>query len=710
MTATRNILSCVFLLFAFLAQGQGNAYKKADRYFDQFLYAAAAEAYEKIVKEDSSSFKAMERLAICYDKLNDSQKAEKWLSKICKDTLADAEDIKLFAQVLAENGKYNASARWYQKYLSLVSDPYASNTVSSYGKIEAFYADSSFYTLKVFEANSTASDFSPAFYKDGILFCSARTAEKKTLTYGWDNSAFIDLYFANEGGASVANIGKPVNSALHEGPASLSVNEDTLYFTRNNFSANRKNTSKEGVVKLKIYYTVLSDGEWQKEEEFSLNSDEYSTGHPAITNDGKLFFVSDRPGGFGGTDIYYTTRLRGQWLTPVNLGDLVNTPGNEMFPFVAENGDLYFASNTQAGLGGLDIFCSKFENGKFSPPKNLGYPVNTSRDDFGLIIKGNRGFFSSNRGNNPKDDNIYELMIDKTRSLNITAVNEKGSALSDFHLAISEDQIISEKQVSTIYTAKFDCEKKYMIECSVDGYDKKVMMLTADQLKKYHNGETVTFTLIESIRTVILDLQSADGRRLTDGHIEVRDLSTGEYSNVTVDENGVMTVSLRPASTYEIIGSRKDYRNKTVTVPGDQIANMEKGETMVVSLLPSSVLFEKNEIGQEVELAIRYDVNKATIRPDAARELDKLVLFLSKNMNVKIELGSHTDSRGSNEANLKLSQKRAESAVRYLMGKGISAKRLLPMGYGEDDLKVTNATTEEEHKHNRRTTVRIVGL
>jgi outer membrane protein OmpA-like peptidoglycan-associated protein/tetratricopeptide (TPR) repeat protein len=710
MSNTKNILSGVFFLFTFLAHGQGNAYKKADKYFDQFLYAAAAEAYEKIVHADSSSLKAMERLAICYDKLNDPQRAEKWLSKICKDTLADAEDIKLFAQVLAENEKYSASAEWYQKYLSRISDTYASNTISSYGKMEAFYSDSSFYTLKAFEGNSSASDFSPAFYKDGILFCSARIADKKSSTYGWDNSAFIDLYFANEGSTSVANFGKPVNSALHEGPASFSVNENTLYFTRNNFIANRKNTSKEGVVKLKIYYTTLKDGEWQKEEEFSLNSDEYSTGHPAIANDGKLFFVSDRPGGFGGTDIYYTTRLRGRWSAPVNLGDLINTPGNEMFPFVAENGDLYFASNTQAGLGGLDIFYSKFESEKFLAPKNLGYPVNTSRDDFGLIVKEGHGFFSSNRGNNPKDDNIYEIIIDKTRSLNIAAVDEKGSVLSDFHLTISEDKTISEKQVSTVFSAKFDCEKMYVLECSRDGYDKKTLMLTADQLKKYRQGETITITLIESIRTITLDLQSADGKRLTDGHIEVRDLSTGEKSKVTIGENGLMAASLRTGSAYEIIGSRKDYRIKTVNIPGNQIANMKTDETIVISLLPSSVLFEKNEIGQEIELEIRYDVNKATIRPDAARELDKLVLFLSKNVNVKVELGSHTDSRGSNEANLKLSQKRAESAVRYLTGKGISAKRLLPMGYGEDDLKVPGATTEQEHKHNRRTTVKIVGL
>lgn len=625
MTALKHNLTLAYALIAFIGYGQHASLKKADSYFDQFQFAKAAERYEKILAVDSTSMKAMNQLVLCYSKLNNPENAEKWLYKICNTENVRAEDLKRYAQVLAENGKYEASAQWYQKYLSAASDDHAARTVASYQSLQTFYSDSSFYKIKPFAANSDQSDFGPTFYKDGIVFCSARKTGKKSNIYSWDGSEFIDLYFAKENVATAVRLGKPINSVLHEGPASFSDNGDTIYFTRNNTS-NQNKTNR--VVRLKLYYSVLLNGQWSKEKEFSFNSNEYSMGHPTLSKDGKLFFVSDQPGGIGGTDIYYTALINGVWAEPVNVGNKINTSGNEMFPFVDDQGNLYFASDTHPGLGGLDIFYSKLENGEYTTPKNMGWPVNTSKDDFGMIIQGDLGYFSSNRGAQPQDDNIYQVVISRNKSIQIVAVSESGLELKDFQLTIKEGEKSSTENIFSLFDGKFNCEKNYVIECSKNGYEKQTLLLHAEQLKRLLNNEKLEIKLTEATR--------------------------------------------------------------------------------LVNLQPEPVLFEKNEVGQEVELEIRYDVNKSNIRPDAACELDKLVVFLQKNPNVKVELGSHTDARGGHEANHQLSQRRAQAAVRYLVSKGIASQQLVPVGFGETDLKIKNAATEADHQQNRRTTVKIV--
>jgi peptidoglycan-associated lipoprotein len=214
----------------------------------------------------------------------------------------------------------------------------------------------------------------------------------------------------------------------------------------------------------------------------------------------------------------------------------------------------------------------------------------------------------------------------------------------------------------------------------------------------------------ESNKTVRFELVSNEGKKLNNGRIDVKDMTTGEIRQATIDANNELSMRLSENSTYEITATQKEYKTKTQMLTQEGIGSLDADMPLVITLSPATALFESNAVGETIELEIKYDVSKATIRKDAAKELDKLVEFMKRNPSVKVELGSHTDSRGSNEANLRLSQKRAESAVRYLAAKGVTTNRLIPIGYGEDALKVTNATTEEEHQHNRRTTIKIVGI
>ncbi|MEJ7645814.1 MAG: OmpA family protein [Chryseolinea sp.] len=704
----RQVCLLVALVLIFISSyGQKSAWKKAEKLYHQFEFSAAAKEYETIVLADAGNAKAIERIALCYNKLNNPEKAEVWLAKACEQPNADPKFFKMYAQALASNGKYEEAAQWYAKHTSKGSNESSKHLAGRHNAVQNFYTDSSFYDITLLPINSKEADFSPTFYRDGIVFCSARENSRKE-KHGWTNSHYIDLYLSQSQSTNVISLGAPVNSPLHEGPAALSKNYDTLFFTRNNYVNNKKATSAEGIVKLKIFFSVWKNGAWSKEQGMSINHDEYSSGHPALSPDHKLYFASDMPGGYGGTDLYFTKFEKGIWIAPVNLGSAINTSENEMFPFIDQNGNLYFASTGHSGLGGLDIFHAASKNGALTEPRNIGYPINTSKDDFGFITKNGRGYFSSNRGVDHRDDNIYSFTIDYTKTINIQATDESGKALENFSIALSSDPSAALIDVEKIYTGQFNCLQHYSIQCLKTGYKQSSLPLMSEQLKELPTGHTVQIKMIRSVKNIQIILQSLGGDKLPGGTISVKNLTTGQIEKIATDANGSIVIKFQAGQQYQLTGSHPKFKNKTIDI--NNIDSLSEGTTIPVSLQSSEELFEKNEVGELIELDIRYDVAKATIRKDAALELDKLVVFLKKYPTVKVELGSHSDSRGSSEANLLLSQKRAESAVRYIVIKKISSQRLIPIGYGEDDPKIKDAETDDEHQRNRRTTVKITGI
>lgn len=704
----KNLYTILFLATVLPALGQRTIYHKAEKHLQEFEFAAAAKSFEKIVIQNPSDVHALEGLVLCYDKLNDPQQRAVWLSRLCRRPEAPNQYFLAYAKVLATDGNYRESAMWYKKYIEKKTDVYASNMITQYNSINSLYEDSSYYEINKLVINTDRSDFSPAFFEDGIVFCSSAAGNAAQSRGKRDKDSFVDLYWAKDPAWVRMPFGKRINSPFHEGPSTLTSKFDTLFFTRNNSSGNHHRAGRDGIVRLNILYSIRVDGTWQKAQRLPINNDNYSTGHPALSGD-YLYFASDQPGGFGGTDIYLTKLTNGSWSTPQNLGADINTPGNEMFPFISEDGDLYFASDTHPGLGGLDIFHCKKGQG-FSPPRNMGYPVNSSKDDFGLILRESKGFFTSNRGVNPKDDNIYSLTIDKVKTLFMVAVSRDGYPLKEFDLAVSTDGSPAVKHTVSIFSTGFNADRKYLIECSKDGYDKQRMTFDSGDLKKFSDNDTVRFVLTPTIKNIRVALRSADGRKLGGGTVAIRNLTTGEIQTMTADASGEVIVAMSIQGPYELTGSQSQYKSRTVNLTSADLTKTKDGETIPLTLSISATLFEKNEVGQIIELDIRYDVGKSTIRKDAARELDKLVSFLKKNGTIKVELGSHTDIRGSEDTNHRLSQKRAEAVVLYIVAKGISSKRLVPIGYGESDPKVKNAVTEEDHQQNRRTTVKIVSI
>src|SRR4030095_14711563 len=260
-------------------------------------------------------------------------------------------------------------------------------------------------------------EFCPVFFNDGVVFTSSRDSGSKDRTHTWTGNPYLTLFFAQ---GTDANLRAPELFAknqvtkFNDGPASFNDKGDVMYLTRNNSEVSNKT---DNIVKLKIVETKFVDGAWTKPVDMPFVDKKYNSAHAWVTKDGnKMFFSSDMPGGYGGMDIYFIKKTEdGKWGSPVNVGKQINTKGKELFPDMGADTTLYFASDGLVGLGGLDMFTSKYADSTFSEPKNMGYPMNTHRDDFGLIVDatGERGYLSSNRRGGMGDDDIYYVQIFK---------------------------------------------------------------------------------------------------------------------------------------------------------------------------------------------------------------------------------------------------------------------------------------------------------
>lgn len=619
---------------SFIVNGQNLRSSLAEKYYSKYQFKAAVQVYEKIHLSEPQNLEVIEKLVHCYTRLNDLEKVEFWMSKSLKIDSANTKHFLGYATTLAANNKHDQAREWLEKTYKINSDKEVLNWINSYKNLNQFYADSSLYIINKTSYNSEYSDFSPTYYKDGIIFCSARENKKLAkYKYDFNNTWFIDLYHVKDSISSPTLYSNRINSRYHEGPVVFNAAFDTIYFTRNQLKG-KKNISGDGVNKLKIYYASIKNGKWGEIKEFQLNNSEFSVGHPALVSDNVMIFVSDMPGGYGGTDLYQTTKINGVWQTPVNLGSKINTAGNEQFPFVDNKGVLYFASNGHPGLGGLDIFYTLSITGK-SAVQNVGYPVNSNKDDFGFIVRDNKGFFSSNRNGVSDNDNIYSFTVKKEKNVYLLVKDEDGKNLSDVDLLVynqtPESKNLKIEQKVLKYKLEYGDLKK--IEFSKAGYTQREMFFTNNDYHLLKDNDTIFVALTKKEEPII-----------------------------------------------------------------------EK--PVIAAATPA--LFKNNNIGQIIELDIKYDVNRAIINADAATKLDLLVTFLNNHPEIKVELGSHSDSRGSTELNQRLSQKRAESAVDYITSKGVSKERLIAVGYGKNQLKIVNAKTEEEHHQNRRTTVKIV--
>ncbi|MGV8946039.1 MAG: OmpA family protein [Lutibacter sp.] len=414
------ILLCIaFVLISTSTFGQTARQKKAEREFNSFSFVKAIGTYEKLIDTSFNKYYAMRQLGDAYMMLRQPEKALPIYEKVVQQENVPSEYYLYYAQTLRANGQYEASKKWMEKYRDAGNqeDLRVKNFFENKDLASGIFNAREKNYLKKVDFNTKFNDFGAVKLNDNVVFTSSRDegVSIKRL-YSWDGQPLLDLYQTPVEGASnntVKKVEGGVNTIQHDGPATFSTDGTKMYFSRNNYTNNTKITNDKGVMNVGIYSAELVDGKWTNVKASNLNNANYIVYHPSLSQDGKkLYFSSDMPGGFGGTDIYVSeVNADGSLGTPKNLGNVVNTEGNESFPFIySEEETLYFSSDDHTGAGLLDIFAAvKDENNNIVNVINLGEPINSEKDDFAYYLSpdGLNGFISSNRPGGVGGDDIY---------------------------------------------------------------------------------------------------------------------------------------------------------------------------------------------------------------------------------------------------------------------------------------------------------------
>jgi outer membrane protein OmpA-like peptidoglycan-associated protein len=730
MLRSKYIFPLIALSFSWGLHAQSSALKKANKFYSDQAYAQAIPYYEKAYQSDSSDKFVLSNLGDCYRLTNNTAGQLKCYGGLVKYGKAEPIHKLYYGQALMENGKSSDAKMYLEQY---TADARGKEISSSTEKVKQYTKNMDAYKVDLASFNSPENDFCAVNFNNTVVFASSRNKTKWiNVKHGWTGDSYLNLYTTEKSGG-VDLEPKPfmsdLDSKYNDGPVCFSKDFNTVYFTRNNYS--KKAISKEGTYKLKIFEGTMNANGFEKVTELPFNKNDYNCAHPSLSADGTtLYFASDMEGGKGGMDIYKCTKnADGSWGTPENLGDKVNTSGTEVFPFIASNGLLYFSSNGHDGLGGLDIYETKIKDGKASRIYNMGEPVNSKDDDFGLYLgeDNKNGYISSNRKKGGMDDDIYTLQIlrDVKRGkevLIVTKDKESGEALANTVVKINEETITTNEKGEFQMLVEEDMNYKLTVE-KADYYPFEDSLSTKTSPD---DSFTKTLTLEKDPKLALIGLvtDAKTNAPLEGVKITIKELPGKEsFDTYTTTASGDYRKALKGKKigdkiSYSVVLEKDKYLTKTLTFiydikkPGD--INFNESIDMKLG---------KVEVGMDLAKMIDikpiyFDLGKATIRKDAAMELDKVVAVMKEYPNMFIELGSHSDCRGVAKANLTLSDKRAKASAAYIVKNGIQKTRIVGKGYGESKLlnncgcegKVQSTCSEEEHAKNRRTEFIITKL
>ena len=725
------IIALLFVAFFNVSSLQASL-KSGDRNYKTFNWEKAIAAYERYDKRHPGNLEVIEKIASCYRMQNDWYNAEIWLAKLYASNEASKENIYHYGQALRANMKYDKALEVFTKYASLSASKTTKGLLVSEEEINQLMQKNDF-TVTLSDINSKEADFAPFIKDNQLFFASDRLDDPKAIRYtdNWNHRNFLQIYMVNvdtvpSGDSVIILPVKGVNARFHDGPIAFHPSTGEMYFTRTNFIDHKLAKSVDDVAKVKVYKTPFDFSNLKSKglvsEALRFNNDEYSVGHVSFNEDGSIiYFSSDMPGGYGATDLWMAKMdASGNYGMPINLGERINTEGNEMFPNF-QNGKLYFASNGHQGLGGLDIFECSLEGDVWNNLVNLGFPINTNYDDFALVFQDeNKGFFSSNRIGGIGDDDIYSFEKLGANLKVLVYDYDTKLPIEDAKLTTKSGTLLTDK----LGVASFFGLRSELQEIAVE------KPAYASMAFEYLEAGNEFDLKIPMYRNDIAKLI-----------VQVLDKRTNEpLPNSDVTLNGVRALTDAEGFTFWEISPDKDYvlsAEKTINTEKKYLAQSTTFNTnglVAPTTWDATILLDYYEVGKEVEINdIYYDLDKFFIRPDAACELSKLVNIMKDNPGIIIEMCSHTDCRASMAYNQTLSENRAKAAMEYLVRNGIDPNRLSYKGYGEtkltnscacecdqaisviglkafrkcEDAQVANCT-EDDHQANRRTTFKII--
>ena len=634
--------------------------KKASKSFELGKYQTSIDLYKKMLEKDPQDRKANFYIAEAYRLSNRMSEAEPYYEKVGGSRLTKDSIGLYYAEALKANGKYEAARKHLQELAKNAEDEAlkqrAFAQIDGLDYLQNLNTRENYYRIKNLELiNTPMGEYAPVYMNNDLYFSTSRGNGK---IYEATGTPFSDIYKVATRGANVdvttlESLGDRINEpARNEGCITFSPDGRIMVFAKGNTS--KKNQGAD----VDLYMSRFRNGIWGEpikisppvNTQYKSESDPVAKNFswdstPAFSPDGQtIYFASNREKGYGGTDIYSAQMdSRGRFRRVKNLGPEINTPGNEMFPYVSEDGRFFFASDGHPGYGGLDIFVVRRKNGK-NVIENLGQPMNSTADDFGIFLfKADRGFFTSNRSGGKGDDDIYTF-IDEDPNLKVINYYLQGIT--------------------------------------------------------YFKGENDTKQILPNTTVKLLD---GSGN-------EMQDYITGN--------DGKFLFKVYDNEDYELVGEADGY----LTTRGEYTTKGKGADPKTLKDLVTNItmdtllVLDRKAINISIVLDnIYFGFDSTDIKPESAKELDKLVQLLKDNPEIRIEMGSHTDSFGSDAYNIDLSQRRAESTVEYLKAHGIAANRLEAKGYGETKPIAPNANPDgsdnpDGRARNRRTEFKILEI
>lgn len=474
----------IFLLTLLVGQERGSAQTQmalrlANIYFNSFSFFDAIPLYEIVNKKEPANYDVVRKLSESNHLIGNSLEEEHWLSVLYSNNQVVPEEVYKYYQVLKGNGKYAEAQKVLHEYEKLKpEDNRISQESSLLEYIKYLQRDSSRYEVHPVSINTDGSEFGISYYGDkSVVFASTRQKNSVSTivhrTYRWNNQPFLKLFIADMDSAgnlsNVKRFAREIKESYHMGPACFSNDDSRMFLTLNNLKKKKPIQGKDGTTNLKLYVVEQKEGKWKIQYGFHFNDDNYSVGHASVNSEGTvIYFSSDMPGGYGGSDIYCSVYRDGHWNAPHNLGPKVNTPGNEMFPFIASDGTLYFSSDGHGGMGGLDVFEAIPVDGVFDQIENLGAPINSSRDDFAFVLKKDesQGYFSSNRLGGSGLDDIYHFLVKNVPIIikGIARDGESSNTLAGVKINLYDEtgKLITTVTSSDNGSYQFELEKKHL--------------------------------------------------------------------------------------------------------------------------------------------------------------------------------------------------------------------------------------------------------
>lgn len=732
-----NLLIALMFSFTLIyAQDVSSIVKKADEALKTYNFDKAIKLYTEALTENPNDNVAKEKLANAYmtpGAVQNTNMALKLYDEVFSSgAMSPGAQLK-YANILQSQNNFDKAKSVYNNFSNKAYslNSFTRNLASGYfTKIAE--GNSSVVIKNLEDINTKNSDFSPSYYRDGLSFVSTRKNRNKTGFKSQDEvlENFTDIFKAKLSDPKVPKFEEPalilntLNQKFMQGPMTFTEDFGVMYITRSISKGEKsvKTTDDNKTVLMEICKVNYSNGDvnnWDQIIPVVLNRGEnyqnFSYAHPAfLTGKGdEMVFSSNMPGGFGGTDLWYSKLVGTEWSTPVNLGPEINTAGEEMFPFVAKDGVLYFASSGLPGLGGLDIYKAKGLGGlKFGEVENLGAPFNSKYDDFGYIVNAtNReGYLTSNRPGGKGLDDIY---LWKTEETQVCFKVVDASSKDPIKNAQVKIPCLGAQKYYTdangLACVTVQAIKNCEVSASADGFKNNSV-----NVRNVQTNRLIEIPLEkdfeERCKFVIVVLDKDSKQPIPSAKVIIRQTTTNEeVSGVTKPDGSMRIKGIAMNEIYEILASKESMDgSKYIGIPESAICRgLANGDSIV-----KYVYLTKASVGTKFKIEnIYYDLGKWNINSSAAMELDRVAALMQNYPTMEIELGSHTDCRSSYKYNEDLSSKRAAAAVEYIVSKGISYSRLKSIGYGESQLlnncacEGTKKSTcsETMHQVNRRT-------